>query len=362
MPRRRYRFGFVLTTGAGNMTRYQNLRRYAASDPDVECVWATDSTTPDAHASSLRRRLTTLRCAAPVLGQLGRFDLVVFHLFEPYVLASLRGLVARRPLIAVNDDTGPSADPRFWEGYGLVGRSALRARARFVLDTFCARRAALHFPYTRWAAAPLVDDCGVPPERVHVLNVGIDLERWQYAPHGEDAAPERPKILFVGGDFARKGGPLLVELFRRRFAGVAELHLVTRQPPRDLPAGAFAHTDLVPNDPRLRALYAEADLFVLPTHADMSSFAVLEAMATGLPVVATRVGGVAEFVRDGTTGYLVAPDDAAGLGARMQLLLDDPALRRRLGAEGRAVVEDEYNAAVNVPRMLDIMKAAVDAA
>lgn len=362
MPRRRYRFGFVLTTGAGNMTRTQNLRRYADSDPDVECVWATDPTTPGVHSSPLRRRLDVLRCAALVLGQLGRLDAVVFHLFEPYVLASLRGLVARRPIIVVNDDVGPSADPRFWEGYGLVRRSALRARARFALDAWCARRAALHFPYTRWAAAPLVDDCGVPAERVHAINVGIDLERWPYAPHGEDAAPERPKILFVGGDFERKGGPLLVELFRRRFAGVAELHLVTRQPPRDLPPGAFAHTHLVPNDPRLRALYAGADLFVLPTRADMSSFACLEAMATGLPVVATRVGGVTELVRDGTTGYLVAPDDADALAARIRLLLDDPALRRRLGAAGRSVVEDEYNAAVNVPRILDLIKAAVDAA
>jgi glycosyltransferase involved in cell wall biosynthesis len=362
MPRRRYRFGFVLTTGAGNLTRYQNLRRYAELDRDVECVWATDPTTPNARTNALQRRLTALRCAAPVLGRLGRFDAVVFHGFEPYVLATLRGLVARRPLVMVNDDAGPSADPRFWEGYGLVGRSALRARARFELDAFCARRAALHFPYTRWAAAPLVEDCGVPAERVHPLNVGIDLERWPYARRGEDAAPERPKILFVGGDFARKGGPLLVDVFRRRFAAVAELHLVTREPPPDLPPGASIHADLVPNDPRLRALYAEADLFVLPTRADLSSFAVLEAMATGLPVVATRVGGITEIVRDGTTGYLVAPDDAAALADRIELLLGDPARRRRMGAEGRAVVEDEYNAAVNVPRMLDLMKAAVDAA
>ena len=362
MSRRRYRFGFVLTTGAGNLTCYQNLRQLAELDPDVECVWATDPGSHDPGAGALRRRLATLRRAGPVLRQLGRLDAVIFHAFEPYVLAAARSLVARRPLLVVNDDAGPTGDPRFWEGYGLVGRSALRARARLALDTWCATRVALFFPYSRWVAARFVDECGVPTERVHPIHVGVDVEAWPFAPRGEDAASEPPKILFVGGDFERKGGPLLVELFARRFAGVAELHLVTRTRPRRPMPGVFAHLDFVPNDPRLRALYAGADLFVLPTFADMSAFAVIEAMATGLPVVASDVGAMAELVRVGVTGYLVPRGDAQRLGDRIGELLGDPALRRRMGAAGRALAEAEYNAAVNVPRMLQLIKAAVDAA
>src|SRR5262249_25623311 len=100
------------------------------------------------------------------------------------------------------------------------------------------------------------------------------------------------------------------------------------------------------------------DLLVLPTRADMSPFVVLEAMATGIPVVASAVGGIPDLVRDGDTGFLVRADDGAALADRVQLLLRDPARRRAMGARGRAVVERDFAAARNVPRILGLMKAA----
>jgi glycosyltransferase involved in cell wall biosynthesis len=348
---RRYRLGFVLGTGSGNHTRYVNLRKYAERDPTVECLWALDPGGPPARSPRLR----ALAAAGPVLRELPRLDAVMFHAFEPYVLGALRNLVRPRPLLLWSKDDAPSADPRLWWHYGLTRRPAWRARLRFELDRLCARRVRLFFPFSRRGGEELVA-CGAPRARVHPLNVGVDLETWRYTPRG-DARP--PKILFVGGNFVRKGGDLLVDVFRRRFAGRAELHLVTSEPPRELPPGATVHA-LGPGDPRLHALYAEAALLALPTRADFVPQVILEAMAAGAPVVATRVGGIPDLVDDGATGVLIPPDDGGALAAALDALLADPALRRRMGDAGRARVERELDARVNVARMLALIKREVD--
>jgi glycosyltransferase involved in cell wall biosynthesis len=81
---------------------------------------------------------------------------------------------------------------------------------------------------------------------------------------------------------------------------------------------------------------------------------VLEAMAEGVPVVATRVGGIPELVADGETGVLVEPDDAAGLGAALGRLADDDALRIRLGDAGRSRVREQFDPADAARRVVAV--------
>jgi len=89
----------------------------------------------------------------------------------------------------------------------------------------------------------------------------------------------------------------------------------------------------------LRAL----DIFVLPSHSEASSNALLEAMATGLPIVATRVGGTARLVEHQRTGLLVPPKDPAALAQAIRRLLDDPGLSDRFRAEARAAVCSRFS-------------------
>jgi glycosyltransferase involved in cell wall biosynthesis len=93
----------------------------------------------------------------------------------------------------------------------------------------------------------------------------------------------------------------------------------------------------------VRALLADADLFVLSSLSEGLPVSVLEAMAAELPVVASRVGGVPEVVVDGENGFLVPPRDPRELAVALKRLVDDGDLRRHLGAVGRVRAETRFN-------------------
>lgn len=235
----------------------------------------------------------------------------------------------------------------------------LKHGVRERLSGYAYRHAAYAFPWSQWAADAMMREYGLPPSRIRVIPPGIDTQRWRIPTRPtSDGAGRRTRLLFVGGDFARKGGPLLLDVFRRHFAETCELHLVTREPVEPTP-NVHVYADLMPDDPRLRRLYEEADALVLPTRADCYSLAAIEAMATGLPVILCPVGGIPEIVRPGETGWLIPVGDGTALREAIAALLADPARARTMGRHGRAVVEERYDAAKNTRLTLDLLAAAI---
>jgi glycosyltransferase involved in cell wall biosynthesis len=102
-------------------------------------------------------------------------------------------------------------------------------------------------------------------------------------------------------------------------------------------------------------ILAAADVFCLPSHFEGLPMSVIEAMMTGLPVVATDIRGPREQVVDGQTGYLVPPMQEAPLAATLSRLAADPALRAGMGAAGRARALDRFDEAKVIGRTLDLM-------
>ncbi len=105
------------------------------------------------------------------------------------------------------------------------------------------------------------------------------------------------------------------------------------------------------------ALMAAADVFVLPSLAEPFGLVLLEAMALGRPVVATRAGGPVEIVVDGETGFLVPPSSPDALAGTLRTLLSDPALARRMGENGQARYEAQFTAAKMSQAILAVYQA-----
>jgi glycosyltransferase involved in cell wall biosynthesis len=210
--------------------------------------------------------------------------------------------------------------------------------------------------WSSWAAESLIADYDVPRDRISVIPPGVDLSRWR-----TDSRPAGPvaRILFVGGHFFRKGGDKLLSAFAQLPQGSAELDIVTRTAVDSAP-GVRVHRGFTPNSPALAALFSSSDLFVMASGAETFGIAAVEAAASGLPVVASSVGGLHDIVVDGHTGFLVDPSDSRGLTDRIRCLVHDPALRTRMGAAGRRHAEVHFDAAMNAGRLAQILRTVGD--
>jgi glycosyltransferase involved in cell wall biosynthesis len=114
--------------------------------------------------------------------------------------------------------------------------------------------------------------------------------------------------------------------------------------------------ELAGRRPDVPEILAASQVFVLASRSEGFPMAVLEAMAAGLPVVASRVGGLDELVDPGETGLLVRPGDPAELARAIARLLDEPGLRARMGAAGRARVERHFDLDAALRAHLDLYR------
>jgi N-acetyl-alpha-D-glucosaminyl L-malate synthase BshA len=114
--------------------------------------------------------------------------------------------------------------------------------------------------------------------------------------------------------------------------------------------GLSEHVEMIGEEPEVNTLLAVSDLFLLPSLQESFGLAALEAMACGVPVVASRVGGLPEVVIDGETGFLHPPADIEAMTASAVRILSDDDLHARLGAESRRVAVTRFRADRVVPR------------
>jgi glycosyltransferase involved in cell wall biosynthesis len=171
-----------------------------------------------------------------------------------------------------------------------------------------------------------------------------------------DSAPARDlrsdspvRVVSVGRLAAPKDFSTLITALAQLPAGSTHLRVLGDGPFRgELEAqrhalGLDAAVEFSGEVPDARPYLDEADVFVLATRSEGMPLSVLEAMAAGLPVVASAVEGLEEVVVDGKTGFLSPPGDAVALAERLRRLVDDPGLRRELGAAGHARAEKLFS-------------------
>jgi glycosyltransferase involved in cell wall biosynthesis len=177
-------------------------------------------------------------------------------------------------------------------------------------------------------------------------------------------------ILCVGRLTPAKGQRILIDACQQLAAAGRDFRLVVigaGPDTADLKAAVSAH-GLEPqvtftgalNQEQVAAWYARADTFALPSFAEGIPVVLMEAMASGVPCVTTRITGIPELIRDGEDGLLVSPSDSEELAAVLARLMDDPGLRARLAAAGRERVCARYDLARNVERLGSIFEARLE--
>ena len=227
------------------------------------------------------------------------------------------------------------------------------ARARFVacISEFCRSQAMFFSGQAHWDKLKIIH-CGVEPDR--------------YTSGARDGS----KLMFVGRLAAVKGVPVLLEALAeaRVIRPDLTLTLVGDGPDRarlEAEAQSRGLREAVrfvgyKSQAEVAKLLASHDALVLPSFAEGVPVVLMEAMAARIPAIATAVGGVSELVRDGETGCLVPPGDAAVLCDAILLLMNDSALRQRMGDAGRAKVEAGFTATTEAARLAHLFRAGAD--
>ena len=234
---------------------------------------------------------------------------------------------------------------------GKEGRSLVQAG----LERLTRERVDLYISNTEAGRRILVDQEGVASSRVRVIHNGLDLSRRLFLENdrekGRAAEPGPPLILSVG-HLERRKDPLCLlraaavlrdrgRSFRLWLAGEGPLQGQVEA----LRAGLALEgiVSLLGRRDDVEDLLARADLFALASNYEGMPVAVMEAMAAGLAVVATEVGGNPELVDQGVTGFLAPRGDWTALAERLEILLLDEGLRRRMGRAGAGRIRDRFD-------------------
>jgi colanic acid/amylovoran biosynthesis glycosyltransferase len=231
-----------------------------------------------------------------------------------------------------------------------LGQKVQNAKFIFCISDFC-----------RSQLMRLVDP--IHWEKMHVVRQGVNLD--VFRPTRDEREPSKVlEVLCVGRLVASKGQLILLRacdlLLQRRYS--FRVRLVGTGPDREH-LQAFTVQKNLPvifegakNNYEIRQLLDHADVFALASFAEGVPVALMEAMAMEVPCVSTSIAGIPELIRSGLDGLLVPASSVEAMASALGSLLDDPVLRRRLGAAGRTRVEEDYNLALNVNSLANMFR------
>jgi glycosyltransferase involved in cell wall biosynthesis len=294
-------------------------------------------------------------------------DLIHTVLFESDVLGRLAALGLDVPVITTlagltygperrNDPRVPAA--KLGLARAIDGWTARRLTSRFHAVSETVKRSA-------------VGSLGIEPDRVTVIGRGRDAAllgepgeaRREESRRRLELAQDAEVVLALGRQEFAKGHRYLVEaargLDRPRLrvivAGLAghqssALDRSVRTQGLEGRVSFLGHRSDVPD------LLAAADVFVLPSVSEGAGGALIEAMAMGLPIVASDLPAIREAVKDRTSALLVPPGDPAALRRAIETLLDDEGIRRRMGSEGRRIFLDRFTIQATTERLVDLYR------
>lgn len=257
------------------------------------------------------------------------------------------------PLVVCLDATFRQLARTPWLAPGVMGAwvaplmlSWLFRRERQVL-----RRARLLLPWSELARRSLLEDYLARPEVVHVLPPSCPIR--EQPPMARNPG-RKGRILFMGSDFSRKGGPVLLEAWKRHLREDFDLNLVTNGRIREEP-GLRVHGGVAHGSEAWLHHWREADLFVFPSTLETFGIVLVEALSFGVPVVCAKAGAAEEILDYGRAGFLVDPVSPEALaGCVRQAMADQEGTQARV-LNGLERARGKFSLELNAGRLAKML-------
>lgn len=269
-----------------------------------------------------------------------KFDIVHTHLFTADLWGRLAGLLSEVPIVSTSHTT---SDPNIGRLGGMLDR-ILGFRNDFVI---CVSEAVRQYrqKVAKFSAKKLL-----------LVENGIDLDRFDHFSSRETMCdqlgldPTKRWLVIVGRLVSLKGHRYLFDalsLLMESFPSLGLLVVGEGEDERELKIHAekleiAKHVVFLGLRRDVPEILNLSEIFILPSSREGLPIVLLEAMAAGLPVVVTPVGGIPEVVEEGKTGLFVR-QDGASIARALRILLEDPCLAHSLGARGRAVIKERFD-------------------
>jgi glycosyltransferase involved in cell wall biosynthesis len=345
--------GYKTTLVAGSLARGEDSMAFVADELGIEVE----------RIEELHREISPLRDAVAIVRLARLIRRVRPHILHTHTAKA--GAVGRLAALLAGD-ARPAIVVHTFHGHVLRGYfDPLRTAGFRLLERWLATKTTALVAVSPQVRDDLVSLGVAPRERFVVVRLGIELE--QRVAAERDGRGESRRVLGIGPDrFAvgwigrmtgvKRTDDVLRAFRRLRDRGVDACLCMIGDGP-DRPAverrahelGLMRDTLFLGYQEEVAPFYAAFDAMILPSINEGTPVSAIEALAAGRPVVATRVGGVPDVVRDGEDGFLVEPGDVDALADRLARLAAEPELRERLGAAGRARVVPRYS----VERLVD---------
>ena len=235
-------------------------------------------------------------------------------------------------------------DPRFWR----IDEKVRRALFVNCISYFCRSQVMLFASPDCWG-------------KLRIVHCGVDPNAFAVKKHQGRGS----RLLFVGRLAAIKGLPIILDVLAKLEG--ATLDIAGDGPDRQLLEEKVRALNLSSrvrflghqSQQQIRELLKQADVFVMSSFAEGLPVVLMEALAAGIPVVAPRITGIPELVRDGQSGFLVAPGDTNEMAMAIDRLLRDAELRNRFAVAGRRDVEHEFNIHTEAQWLAEVLSSAI---
>jgi glycosyltransferase involved in cell wall biosynthesis len=358
------RAAFVIEQTLGHITHTANLRAAAAAQHALSPTWlpipfevgGAHRFVPLLRSNWSVRASWRARRALSVALKERPQDVLFFHTQVTSLFSTSQ--MQRYPTV-VSLDATPIGYDQMGVSYGhRPAGDGFLDRRKYAMNRRVFEAADKLVAWSDWARDSLVRDYGVDADKILVVAPGASAGFLELGRRRRQLMAARPddgpvRILFVGGDFARKGGQLLLNIMRTGLGRPCELHVVTS---RAIPATPNVYVHRAgPNSPELLRLFEMADVFVLPSFGDCLALVLMEAAAAGLPIITTSVGGLSEAVRHGESGLLTPPGDEANLRTALEAIVGNHALRKRMSQTSAEIGLTKFDAARNNARLLNML-------